>query len=522
MALPDHLSGLLDARSYPHPCGDIRLIETHISWVLLTGEFAYKLKKTVRFNFVDFSTLELRRHFCREEVRCNRAFAPALYLGLVTVHRQDGRLSVGEASDSADASETDVLEWAVKMRQFDPDQALDRLLERGELDESALDGFGRDLAGRHALLPVLEAGADEVPKRVFGPVEDNFEEIGHTGLAERHAAGIGEALDRARALGRTLRPAFDARITGGWIRECHGDLHLANLARIDSTVTAFDCLEFNENLRWIDTMSDVAFLFMDCHFRGEVRLAYRFLDSYLDGSGDYDGVQLLHYFAAYRSVVRAKVAALRWVQEPDEVLAARFAAHLDWARCWLTRPAGSLILTCGLSGSGKSHLASRLLPRLPAVRLRSDVARKRLAGLDALESSGSGIDSGLYDPAQSDRTFDYLARAAAGLLVAGERVIVDATFIERARRRKFEDLAVRLGVPVVVVHCEAPDAVLDERVGRRAATGGDPSEATTEVLTLQRQRFEPPGEDEPVITVDTSAPLSDELLEALTARVLSP
>ncbi len=519
MALPDSLSGLLDAESYPHPCGQIRLIETHISWVLLTGQYAYKLKKPVRFNFVDFSTLDLRRHFCSEEVRCNRAFAPSLYLGVVAVRRGAAGPTVGAAEN--DDAEHPVLAWAVQMRQFDPEQALDRLLDRGQLEESALDVFGRDLAARHANLPVLEAGPDAVPRRVFGPVEDNFEEIGHTGLAKRHAAQITEALDRAREVGRALRSAFDARMTGGWIRECHGDLHLSNLALIDGTVTAFDCLEFNENLRWIDTMSDVAFLFMDCHFRREVRLAYRFLDSYLEGSGDYDGVQLLHYFAAYRSVVRAKVAALRWVQEPTEITADRFAAHLDWARGWLARPAGRLILTCGLSGSGKSYLAARLLPRLPAVRLRSDVARKRLAGLGVLASSGSGIDSGLYDPAQSDRTFDYLAASAEGLLRAGEHVIVDATFIERSRRRQFEALAARLGVPMLILLCQAPDAVLDERVSARTVAGNDPSEATPAVLALQRSRFEAPEDDEPVITVDTSGPLSGGALDTLASQVLS-
>lgn len=519
MALPDHLSGLLEARSYPHPCGAIRLIETHISWVLLTGQYAYKLKKPVRFNFVDFSTLDRRHYFCSEEVRCNRAFAPSLYLGVVAVRGTDAGPTVGAADDPAGSSP--VLEWAVRMRQFDPEQALDRLLDRGLLEERLLADFGRDLATRHAALPVLEAGPDEVPRRVYGPVEDNFAEIGHTGLAGRHAGDIDAALSRARAVGRALRSAFDARITGGFVRECHGDLHLANLALIDGTVTAFDCLEFNENLRWIDTMSDVAFLFMDCHFRQEVHLAYRFLDSYLEASGDYDGVQLLHYFAAYRSVVRAKVAALRWEQERDGETASRFAAYLDWTRGWLARPPGTLILTCGLSGSGKSYLASRLLTRLPAIRLRSDVARKRLAGLEALASSGSGIDSGLYDPARSEQTFDYLARSAEGLLRTGEHVIVDATFIEQARRQQFESLAVRLGVPLVVLYCEAPDAVLEARVSRRAAAGGDPSEATPAVLALQRQRFEPPGENEPVISVDTAGPLGDAVLDALVSRVLS-
>lgn len=521
MALPDHLNGLLDARSYPHACGAIQLIETHISWVVLTGQFAYKLKKPVRFNFVDFSSLALREHFCREEVRCNRAFAPSLYLGVAAVRGRDGGLSVQAVEDSASVSGTEALEWAVRMRQFDPGQALDRLLARGELPESALDRFGRDLAARHAALPVLDGRPDEVPRRVFAPVEDNFEEIGHTGLAALYSADLADALARARAVGAALMSAFAARITGGWIRECHGDLHLSNLALIDGEVTAFDCLEFNENLRWIDTMSDVAFLFMDCHFRGEVRLAYRFLDSYLDGSGDYDGVQLLHYFSSYRSVVRAKVAALRWAQQSAEETAARFAAHLRWARDWLARPRGALILTCGLSGSGKSYLAARLLARLPAVRLRSDVARKHLAGLDSLAKSGSGVASGLYDRAQSDRTFDHLARSAEGLLLAGENVIVDATFIERARRRQFQALAARLGVRLVILLCEAPADVLDERVSRRALHGGDPSEATSAVLALQRSHFERPEVDEPVIAVDTSGPLRDALLDELAARVLS-
>ncbi|MGD8417360.1 MAG: AAA family ATPase [Pseudomonadales bacterium] len=519
MALPDHLSALLDPRSYPHPCPHIELIETHISWVILTGDYAYKLKKPVRFNFVDFSTLALRLHFCREELRCNRAFAPQLYVSLVAIRRGERGLEAVAESTSETADQADVVEWAVQMRQFDPELALDRLLERGELGEDALDDFGRDLADRHAALPVLEAGPADVPKRVFGPVEDNFEEIGNTGLADRHRRDVDATLARSRAVGDSLRPAFDARLIGGCVRECHGDLHLSNLARIDGVVTAFDCLEFNENLRWIDTMSDVAFLFMDCHFRGRTALAYRFLDSYLEGSGDYNGAQLLHYFAAYRSVVRAKVAALRWVQEADEATAERFARHLVWARDRLTRPRGRLVLTCGLSGSGKSYLATRLLARLPAVRLRSDVARKHLAGIGTLARSDSGIDSGLYDPAQSDRTFAHLAAAAEGLLVAGEHVIVDATFIERSRRAQFLELAERLGVVAVIVHCRAPDAVLTARLEDRARAGADPSEATVEVLRMQQERFEPPGDDEPCIRVDTDRTLTDDFVGELSRRI---
>lgn len=518
MALPDHLNALLDPASYPHPCARIQLIETHISWVLLTGEYAYKLKKPVQFNFVDFSTLTRRERFCREEVRCNRAFAPELYLGLAAVVGSSAGLNLEIETDGL--APEGVLEWAVRMRQFDPDLALDRLLDRGELKEDALDGFGRHLADLHAGLPTHLGEPAEVPVRMFGPVEDNFEEIGTTPLAGRYASAVTGALASARRIGEALRPLFDRRMTSGAVRECHGDLHLSNLALIDGTVTAFDCLEFNENLRWIDTMSDVAFLFMDCHFRGRTGLAYRFLDGYLDRSGDYDGARLLPYFAAYRSVVRAKVAALRWVQAPDPEGETRFIDHIRWAGRWLTRPTGRLILTMGLSGSGKSYLAARLLPLLPAVRLRSDVARKKLAGIGVLAESGSGIDTGLYDPARSDETFDYLIETAGALLLAGEHVIVDATFIDRSRRDRFVALAEGLGSRASILFCDAPASLLESRLASRKASGGDPSEADAEVLAWQQARFDLPGADEPVIRVDTSGELEASELREIADRIL--
>ena len=523
MALPDRLSGLLDERAYPHACPNIELIETHISWIILTGDFAYKLKKPVHFNFIDFSSLALREHFCREEVRCNRAFASELYLGVVgvVVGVVDGRNGLEIQLEPS----TDVLEWAVRMRQFDPAQGLDVVLARGELEPEELRQFGVELARRHALLPQHLAerkdSADEVAERIFGPVEDNFQEIATTGLADRHSGVLTEALAASRSLGTRLRADFAGRLTGGAIRECHGDLHLSNLARIDGVVTAFDCLEFNENLRWIDVMSDVAFLFMDCHYRGEIALAYQFLDGYLGEAGDYEGVCLLHYFAAYRSVVRAKVAALRWEQSnsesrADEAAATTFAMHLGWARDWLKRPPGDLILTCGLSGSGKSHLSGRLLGRLPAIRLRSDVARKKLAGIAVLGDSQSPVDDALYSAVQSDRTFDHLLGLARNLLLAGERVIVDATFIERGRREQFNEMAAEVGVPITILYCEATDDVLQQRLQARSAAGLDPSEATLEVLALQQERLAVPGSDERVIRVDMNAELTD----ATVARVV--
>ena len=436
------------------------------------------------------------------------------------IRRDSDRLQVLVDTD-ANLQPGDFLEPAVRMRQFDPALALDQLLARGKLTDDALDDFGADLAQRHADLPKHKGLVDEVPVRMFGPVEDNFEEIGATALAEKYSTVVSSALASARRMAEALRPLFDSRMLGGHVRECHGDLHLANLALIGDTVTAFDCLEFNENLRWIDTMSDVAFLFMDCHFRNETALAYRFLDGYLGASGDYQGAGLLPYFSAYRSVVRAKVAALRWVQAPDAEGEQRFAEHVRWADRWLARPPGRLVLTCGLSGSGKSYLASRMLARLPAVRLRSDVARKKLAGLGVLEASGSAVDSGLYDESHTDHTFDYLLEISGALLLSGEHVIVDATFIEKARRDRFVALAEGLGGHATILYCQAPQKLLESRLRSRAALGEDPSEADVAVMHWQLERFEAPTAEEPVQVVDTSATLDDDRLRALVAAVLT-
>jgi aminoglycoside phosphotransferase family enzyme/predicted kinase len=512
MALPDSLHGLMGKQAYAHACRHIALTETHISWVLLTGNFAYKLKKPVRFSFLDFSTLERREHFCREELRCNRSFAPELYIDVVPVYQHaDNTISMGGTPGPADT----LLEWAVKMHQFDPDAQLDRLLEHTGITPTMLADFGGALAAQHAALPRLTATASEIEQRVFEPVQDNFSEIAATGLQAAHATELTQTRELSAGLGRQLLPLIQERLQDGFMRECHGDLHLSNLVLIDAAVVAFDCLEFNANLRWIDTISDVAFLFMDCHERDRHDLAYAFLNGYLDASGDYQGAELLGYFAAYRSMVRAKVAALRWEQDHQEDAETRFVTHLQWAKAQLERPTGTLILMCGLSGAGKSYLAERLAPLLPAIRLRSDIARKTLAGLTALEQTDSPIGGGLYHPATSDASFNYLAGLAEALLRGGDNVIVDATFIEKQRRAEFLQLAQRVGTKVQIVYCTAHVDVLRARITARSAAGTDPSEATTEVLDMQLGKFTAPQAPEPVIEMATDKVLSDADLMAL-------
>lgn len=518
MALPEALQGLLNANAYPHECNRIELVETHISWLLLTGAYAYKVKKPVVFSFLDFSTLELREHYCREELRCNRAFAPALYEDVVPIwRRENGSVQMGGKADGNQAP----LEWAVKMRQFEQNAQLDRLLGRGGLTRAMLAAFGRELAARHAALPRLQNTADALDRSVLKPVRDNFAEILPTQLGDRHAALVRRVRADTERLTEQLSGLFEDRLKTGFLRECHGDLHLSNLVLIDNHVTAFDCLEFNADLRWIDTISDVAFLFMDCAERERRDLAYAFLDQYLDASGDYRGAQLLAYFAAYRSVVRAKVAALRYEQDATDETATRFTTHMAWARDWLERRPGMLILMCGLSGAGKSYVAERLVPLLPALRLRSDIARKMVAGLGADARTGSGVAEGLYSPASSDAAFASLAQLTEDLLRTGENVIVDATFIERARRETFLALAASIGTQAHVVWCQAPVELLRERITQREAANRDPSEATVDVLDYQLTRFEEPGAAEPLISIATDAAIDTAALREL-VRQLAP
>jgi len=512
MSLPAALSDLLNESAYPHPCSGIDVVETHISWVLLTGEFVYKIKKPVQFSFVDFSTLDRRRHFCEEELRCNRRFAPSLYLGVVGITRSEGTLVMdgdGEAE-----------EWAVKMRQFPTEAQLDRLLARSALTPRMLEEFGTTLARQHRELPFRRLDADELQSRVLGPVRDNFRDL----ATPDWLAGERDLLDRARqaseALAGDLHSRLAERLEAGETRECHGDLHLSNLVALDDGVCAFDCLEFDPDLRWIDPQSDVAFLFMDCLVRSRADLGYAFVDGYLGTSGDYAGATLLGFYAAYRAMVRAKVSALRRDQaEPADVpaLHRKPLALVSWAAARLTRPPGRLVLMCGLSGSGKSFLARRLAPRLPALRLRSDVARKVRAGLSPEEPAGAAVGEGPYVPERTEALYDWLAGISAELLRGGEHVIVDATFLDAGRRQAFFEAAAGAQARAAIVFCDAPLDILEARIRARAEAGGDPSDADLEVLAHQRQRFEVP--ERHVVRIDTSEPLDQTALSELAAAL---
>jgi len=391
----------------------VEMVETHISWVLLAGDYAYKIKKAVNFGFLDFSTLEKRRFYCHEELRLNRRLAPQLYLDAIPITGSTAAPQLG--------GESPALEFAVKMRRFPAAAQFDVMLEQGNLEPTHIDAIAFKIADFHK----TAAQADEsspfgTPAAVHQPASQNFEQIRpHLGQ-EVDLRQLETLRSWSESEFQRLETVFALRKEQGWVRECHGDLHLANLALFEGEIAPFDCIEFSENLRWVDVISEIAFLAMDLHDRHRPDLAWRLLNGYLEHTGDYGGLAVLPYYLVYRALVRAKVATLSCshdILDGDKLQTCR--DYLALADTFIARPQPFLLITHGLSGSGKTTLAEELAVRLGAIRIRSDVERKRLFGLEATVRSHSGVDSGLYTADAHRLTYRKLAELAKTIAAAG-------------------------------------------------------------------------------------------------------
>lgn len=489
------VQALHDPSCYPHPVGQVRHIETHISHVLLTGQFAYKIKKPLNLGFLDFSTLDKRRFCCEEELRLNRRLAPDVYLEVVAINGKPGSPCINGTGP--------ILEYAVKMRQFDPASGLDQLEEQGRLTLHHADAMAETVADFHARIPSvpLDSAWGSV-ETIWQPVVQNFEQVAARIKGNREAQDL---LNAIRAWSETehvrLRPDFEQRRAQGFVRECHGDLHLANMAWEDDRLLVFDCIEFSPALRWIDVISEVAFCYMDLLHRGHPDLASRFLNRYLERSGDYVGMTLLRFYSVYRAMVRAKVAFIR-ASQPGlacEEMNRETQMGMDYLRLAMIltgRTSPRMVITHGLSGSGKTTFSQKLVMQIGMISLRSDIERKRLAGLDELAKSGSGMESGIYTRDFSHRTYEHLAVLAEKLLQAGWSVLIDATFIARWQRELFRQLAERCNAPLHILDFAVPDEILRQRVQARSAEGRDASEADVAVLEQQLKTHEPLGQDE--------------------------
>jgi hypothetical protein len=459
------LAALEEAATYPHPVGTIEIVHTHLSVIALTGDYAYKLKKPVDYGFVDFTTLEKRRAACAAELRLNRRAAADLYLEVVPLVSTPAGWRMGGAGEP--------VEWAVRMRQFAPQHRLDRMAAREGLPDDLLDRLADRVAELHQGAAVAPAAtARSYPEHLAAAIAGNFAACPADAQAGRLRAAFDQRLARHGVL-------LADRAAAGRVRDCHGDLHLANLCLWQGEPVPFDCIEFNDAFRQIDVLSDFAFLYMDLVERGLPRQARRVLNRYLEATGDYAGLHALPLFVAYRAQVRAKIAHLT-AAAPGVPAATRAvheaegARYLDFAEQALATPPGSLCLMVGLPGSGKSTVALRLACDAGGVRVRSDAERKRLHALHPARQ--------LYSDVLGARTYRHLLTCARAIVAGGFMAVLDATYLRRDYRRPVLDLAAELGVPLRIVHCAAPLAVLRERVRERRAAGSDLSDADEAVL----------------------------------------
>ncbi len=458
-----------------------RLIETHISYVLLIGGLVYKIKKAVDFGFLNFSILQMRRFYCFEEVRLNRRFAQNLYLAVVPI--------TGSLTSPRIGGTGETLEFAVQMREFPQDLLGDNLVSQARLSADEIDEFAVTLARLHLTADVAKPDSEfGAPESVLARALENVRDLSKQCMEiDRSIVTTLERWTKDEFLQRHM--LFESRKQAGFIRECHGDLHLGNIVRLDGRLTPFDCIEFNADLRWIDVISDIAFLTMDLDYQRRHDFSARLLNRYLEITGDYGGVGLLRFYHAYRAMVRAKVAVLKAKVSPQNNRGC--SDHLRLAQYYAAPKHAALIITHGLSGSGKTTLTQPLLEQLGAIRIRSDVERKRMHGLAASERSGSDFGAGLYAPDSTTATYDRLLVLARTLLAAGHAVIVDATFLRQHDRALFRELAEEHSTPFAIVDVYAPADELRRRIVRRAEEGGDASEATLAVLERQLVYREP-------------------------------
>lgn len=483
----------------PHDTQDIGVRETHLSYVLLAGAYAYKIKKAVALDFVDTTSLEHRRQLCEEELRLNRRYAPDLYLRVVPITQTAGKLHIDGTGEA--------VEYAVEMRRFESSEELQALLASNAVSETDLSALADCIADFHRRATVGSTH-DAATCAFVRKARENLASV----EARVDTLGTAADLDRARhwtelQLSKYLE-RLAARERDGFVRECHGDLHCGNVVRWKGALLPFDCIEFDPELRFIDVLNDVAFLAMDLIARTRRDLAFTLLNRYLERTGDYVGASLLPTYIVYRALVRVKVELIALAQHPEATDALERAhAYLRVARTFTQRQCSPiLIIMNGASGSGKSWLSAQLVPMIAALRIRSDLERKRLAGIDPFDRSAAS-DPSIYTLDFNDRTYAHLVECARACLEAGVNAIVDAAFLKEKERAAFAALARSLGTPFLIVSCTADADTLAARIAERRAARNDPSDADERIMRRQLETMEvlTPDERTQAIEIDTRA-----------------
>jgi uncharacterized protein len=491
------IQALQQASCYDHPVRHFKLIETHISWILLTGDYAYKIKKPLNMGFLDFSTVEKRQFYCEEEMRLGKRMAPEIYLGVVPIR--------GTVQNPQLHGSLPIIEYAVKLHEFPQKALLSEKLKQQELSPALIRQLAKQLADFHQSTTVapLESRFGS-PEQVHAPVIQNFEQIKPLLSSNKAQEKLAKLYNWSMQQWRQKQSVFSDRKQKGFIRECHGDLHLANILAYKDKIILFDCLEFNEDFRWTDVMADVAFLIMDLSNKGQPELANLLLNEYVSLTQDYTGLSLLPYYVVYRAMVRAKVSLFRLQQtglrlEEKQQCLAEYDCFIGLAENTSNPTAPQLAITHGPSGSGKTTLAKQWAMTYRAIHLRSDVVRKQLYHLPLDTQAYSPVYGNYYSPEATERTYQTLLIFSEKILQAGYSVIVDAAFLIKNQRKLFYELTQQYKIVFSILSSgkQPTLALLKTRIQSRQCIQEDISEARAEdILPAQIKQLEPLDEEE--------------------------
>lgn len=516
------IQALLDPSLYPDHPQQVEFRQTHISSLFLTQQYVYKLKKPVDFGFLNFTTLEARRFYCQEELRLNRRLAPDTYLRVAEIREADGKLSFDGPGK--------LLDYAVVMKRLPEEKMLGRLLQERRVSAEDWRQLAAYLAAFHAQAEqnaeITRYGSLEV---IGEDWQENFQQtkpfVGKS-LSEDDYHWMQQQVERFLQQRKGL---FAWRQHTGCIRDCHGDLRIDHICLLDEQIAIFDCIEFNKRFRYTDVAAEIAFLFMDLEYSGFADAAHQFVEEYIGASGDEGLRAMLDFYACYRAYVRGKVESFllndpeATTQEQAQALQ-RAQAYFDLARHYAKRFAFPLVLiTSGLTGTGKSTVAKALAEQLALTLLRSDVLRKELAGLSESKQQHEQYGEGIYSKSFTQKTYEALYQRAEQSLLRGQSVLLDASFIRRADRERAQNLAKRLGAAFYLLECVCPEPVVQERLARREEEGRDVSDGRWEIFQRQKEVAEPITEVDPSchLLVDTAQPLTKllpEIVQRLTSR----
>jgi aminoglycoside phosphotransferase family enzyme/predicted kinase len=479
------IEAMMRPEFYPIRPPSVELRQTHISCVFLAGEYVYKIKKPVHFPFLDSSTLARRCRLCHEEVLLNRRLAPDIYLGVVPIVGQNGRFTLGEAGGGC------IVEYAVKMRRLSESAMLDRMVAGGAASVAQISAIARRLATFHVEAAHAKGwdlgSAATVWRLVHGNLEELQFDLGSS-VSEAELESYLHSFIEARWY------LLNQRALTGHVREGHGDLRCEHVSLADNTIRIIDCVEFSESLRYADVASDLAFLAMDLERLGAAELAVELVTAYRESSGDADLPVLMPFYKLHRALVRAKVASLTSrdaaiAQEQRAAAAASARDYIGLALGYTRESSPALIVVCGMSGSGKSTLARRIADCIGFDLLRSDVIRKRLAGVAPTARPSADYREGLYSRQFTQKTYETMLAEAFARLHDGVGVIVDATFGVPAYRADAREVAGRAGVPVLFVECRADEEEILRRLTERETHSGEMSDAGVAVYRRQRDEF---------------------------------